>query len=108
MKKFNLSQYHTISKWFLRIFAIMTLVFCIIMIPLFISMHSNFVELQTEKQEQLLNSCTSELSATIAGILTISNSLRSDSDFNKLLNKNMDWQTLNITTQNQMLKTFSL
>lgn len=99
-------HYQTIFQWFLRIFLIVSLVFCFALIPLFVSMKGSFTDLQIEKRKQMLHTGTGLISNTAEGILNTSAALLSDSRFIQLRYKNIDYNDITITTQNQLLETF--
>lgn len=99
-------HYQAVVQWFLRIFIIVSLVFCFALIPLFAKMKNNFSDLQMEKRKQMLHSGATHISSTVTGMLNTSIALRSDSRFGQLRNRNVDYKNIPITTQNQLQKTF--
>ena len=104
-KRSDSIHYQAIFHWFFRIFIIVSLVFCFALIPLFAKMKNNFSDLQVEKRKQLLHSGATQISSTVTGMLNTSSALRSDSRFGQFRYKNVDYDNIPITTQNQLQKT---
>ena len=105
-KRSDSIHYHAVVQWFFRIFIIVSLVFCFALIPLFAKMKNNFSDLQIEKRKQLLHSGATQISSTVTGMLNTSNALRSDSRFAQFRYKNINYDDISITTQNQLQDTF--
>ena len=99
-------HYHAVFQWFIKIFVVISLLFCCALFPLFLKMKNNFSELQAEKRKQLLSNGATQISSTVSGILRTSSTLRSDSRFSQLRYKDIDYNDISITTQNQLQKTF--
>ena len=99
------TYYRDIFQWFFRIFLLISLLFCLALIPLFISMRSTFNKLQIEKRTQMLSNGVSQISSTVTGTLNLSQTLLSDSRFSKLLYKNADYRSIHIATQKQLKDT---
>jgi len=105
-KRSDSIHYQAVVQWFLKIFIIVSLVFCFALIPLFAKMKNNFTDLQMEKRKQLLHSGATQISSTVTGMLNTSSALRSDSRFGQFRYKNVDYNNISITTQNQLQNTF--
>lgn len=106
MKRKHPQQTRTISQWFLNIFIIISLLFCIALIPLFIYLQNTFTNLQLEKNRQKLNSGVSQISSIVTGMLNISDSLLSDSRFITLRYYNADYTNVPTVTRNQLKEAF--
>ena len=99
-------HYQTIFKWFLRIFISLSVIFCFALIPLFFYLQNTFTDLQIQKRTQMLNTGVSQISSVASGMLNISESLFSDPRFGKLHYKNIDYETIPISTQNELQDSF--
>lgn len=106
MKKTHFQQARTISQWFLNIFVIISLLFCLALIPLFIYLQNTFTNLQLEKHRQQLNSGVDQISSLVNGMMNISETLRSDSRFRTLRYKNADYSNISAVTRMQLQDTF--
>ena len=101
-KQSNSIHYHAIFKWFSKIFIIISIIFCIALIPVFALMKNNFSDLQMEKRKQMLHSGATQISSTVKGLINAADALRHDARFNQLRYPNADYDNFPITTQHQM------
>ena len=104
-KRSDSIHYQAVFQWFFRIFIIISLAFCIALIPLFAKMKGNFSDLQAEKRKQLLNNGASQISSTVNGVLNTSSALRDDSRYSQLRFKNVDYGDIPVATQKQLRDT---
>ena len=81
MKKNIYHRSRSVFQWFSTIFIIISLIFCLALVPLFIYLQNTFTDLQLEKSRQQLNTGISEIEAVTADILNISQLLLGDSRF---------------------------
>ncbi len=101
-KQSNSIHYHAVFKWFSKIFIIISIIFCLALIPVFALMKNNFSDLQMEKRKQMLHSGATQISSTVKGLINTSDALLSDARFNQLRYLNVDYDNFPITTQHQM------
>lgn len=98
-------HYQAIFQWFLKIFIAISLIFCIVLIPLMASMKSSFEETQIKQYDQHLQNGASQISSTVTGIINTSKTLSRDSRFVQFRHKNGDYDEIPISTQNQFQET---
>jgi len=98
-------HYHAVFQWFSKIFLAVSLLFCIALIPLFFSMKNAFEEVQIEKRKQMLNNGVSQISSTVTGIINASKALSHDTRFLSFRYKDVDYNTIALSTQNQFQST---
>lgn len=70
-----------IFQWYLKIFAVTTLIFILTLIPFIIYLQRTFVNLQLKETQNRLDTCASMLDSTVTGVLNIPQSLSSNADF---------------------------
>lgn len=107
MRKGHTTQNHSIFQWFLLIFTLTSLIFCLALFPLVAYLQSTFSELQTEKARQQLNTGATELEDTVKGILHLSTMLSSDPRFVVLRYDEPDYSAVPANIRNQIKSTFS-
>lgn len=101
-KQTNPTHEQTIFKWFFRLFTIVSLIFCFALIPAMMHTKNTFFDLQIEKRKQLLDTGADKLSSIVSGTINASASLYLDSRFAYLHSKNIDYEAVPISTQQQM------
>ncbi|MBQ6834055.1 MAG: hypothetical protein IJO55_06540, partial [Lachnospiraceae bacterium] len=99
-------QTRTIFRWFLNIFIVTSLVFCLALIPLLSHLQTTFSNVQEEKYNQQLDSGVAQISSCVNGVLNLSKNIFSDSRFNVLRYKNIDYANIPVTTRSQLRNTF--
>ena len=99
-------QTHIIFKWFLNIFIVISLSFCLALIPLFTRLQNTFSGVQEDKFNQQLTSGVTQISSNVNGILNISGTLFSDPRFLVLRYRNADYSNIPVTTRNQLQNEF--
>lgn len=107
MKRKYLQHSHTVFQWFSTIFIIISLIFCLALVPLFLYLQNTFTNLQLEKSRQQLNTGISEIEAVTADVLNISQLLLEDSRFLPLRYRMADYSALPANTRLQLKNTFS-
>lgn len=107
MKRNYLHRSHAVSQWFSTIFIIISLIFCLALVPLFIYLQNIFTNLQLEKSRQQLTTGISKIEAVTTDILNISQLLINDSRFLALRYKTADYSTLPANTRLQLKSTFA-
>ena len=70
-----------IFQWFLLIFTSISIIFCLILIPLFYHLRSTFSNLEMEKSRQQLDTGAMKLENTVTSILYSSSVLSDDTRF---------------------------
>lgn len=106
MKKEHSIQNHSISQWFLLIFTLASLIFCLTLFPLLAYLQSTFSELQMEKARQQLSTGATELEDTVTGLLNVSSILSSDPRFVVLRYNEPDYSAVPANIRNQLKNTF--
>lgn len=107
MRKEHSIQNHAIFQWFLLIFTLTSVIFCLALFPLFAYLQSTFSELQMEKARQQLNTGAAELEDTVTGILNASSILSSDPRFVVLRYDEPDYSAVPANIRNQIKSIFS-
>lgn len=107
MKRNYLHRSHAVFQWFSTIFIIISLIFCLALVPLFIYLQNIFTNLQLEKSRQQLTTGISKIEAVTTDILNISQLLINDSRFLALRYKTADYSTLPANTRLQLKSTFA-
>ena len=99
-------QTRIIFKWFLNIFIVISLSFCLALIPLFTRLQNTFSGVQEDKFNQQLTSGVTQISSGVNGILNISGTLFSDPRFLVLRYRNADYSNIPVSTRNQLQNEF--
>lgn len=107
MREKHSESFHnqTILKWASRFFLIISVMFALIIVPLFIRIYNNISELEMSKRKQYLHNGTNKISSTVTGLLNISSILQNDNNFGMLRYNNFKNITVPVVTQNIMKKT---
>lgn len=98
---------NSISHWFLSMFLIFASLFGLTLIPLFFYLQYTFSTLQQEKIQTQLNSGSVQLEAVVTGILNISSSLSADTRFIPLGYAEPAYDSIALSTRNQLKNTFN-
>lgn len=100
----NYSQ--SVSRWFLTIFIILSLIFSLTLLPLFLYLKHTFSSLQQEKIVQSLYSVSSQLESTVNGTLNASRVLSHDTRFTPFHYYKSDHTAISINTFSQLRISF--
>ena len=106
MKKNYSTLNHSIFQWFLLIFTLTSLIFCLTLFPLLSYLQSTFSELQMEKARQQLSTGAAKLEDTVTGLLNVSSMLSSDPRFVILRYNEPDYSAVPANIRNQLKNTF--
>lgn len=102
------NQSHSIFKWFYIIFVIISLIFCLVLAPLFLHLKNIFKELQLEKYTHQLTTTINQLENTVNGFSNVAQSLTEDSRFVtfRYIPEKTDYVNTPINIQNQLRNSF--
>ena len=107
MKSKYMHRTHSIFQWFLAIFTVISLLFCLALLPIYIYLQNTFTDLQLEKSRQKLSAGTAEIESAVKGTINISISLANDPRFTSLRYEAVDYTEIPVNTRNQMKSAFS-
>lgn len=103
----RLQNHYSVRKWFSTIFIVLSLLFCLALVPLVFYLQNTFYNLQHEKNLQSLNMGTKELDTIVTGITNVSRTLADDSTFRRLRYVEPDYDSVPFSVQKRLRYIFS-
>lgn len=106
LPKYTSNLKFTVVRRFLLIFTVISIVFCIALIPIFAYLQNVFGKLQLEKISQRMNMGIMQIENMVSGVLNTSQTLSKDLRFIPLCYRNPDYGNIATDVQIQLRKTF--
>ena len=109
MKKFVLpkdknNMSYQLIRWFLTIFSVVFLVFCLVLIPVFGYVQNVFAKLQTENISQKLNNGVAQIESVVNNVINTSQSMVEDSLLRQLRYTQIDYAKIPLDTRKYLKK----
>lgn len=107
MKKFVLSKdknnmSYQLIRWFLMIFFVVFLVFCLVLIPVFGYVQNVFAKLQMENISQKLNSGAAQIESVVNNVINTSQGMVGDSLLRQLRYTQIDYANIPLETRQRL------
>ncbi len=100
--KLTSSCSRSVKQWFATIFLSMSLLLCIVLLPIIIYLQIVFTNLELEKYRQQLNTGTTQIESTISGVLNVMQNMATDSRFLQCHYAYPDYSQVPINVRNQL------
>ncbi|MBQ8233933.1 MAG: helix-turn-helix transcriptional regulator [Lachnospiraceae bacterium] len=106
MPKYTSNLKFTVVRRFLLIFTVISIVFCMALIPIFAYLQNVFGKLQLEKISQRMNMGITQIENMVSGVLNTSQTLSKDLRFIPLYYRDPDYSNIPTDIQIQLRKIF--
>ena len=92
----------SIRRWFFVGFLSFSMLFFVVLLPLFVYCHDTFAELKIKEISQQMNFGVSQLESTVSGVLNASQSTAEDNRFIKLHHITIDYSQISASNRMEM------